>query len=153
MIRTLEECLARYGPIIDGKWVNEPVWCMRIVVPTAISIRVVNTLTFQPWTHVYCNQDMAEPLEAAFATILSRGCLGELQTFDGCFSIRDVRGEPGHPSAHSYALAIDLNAKRNPLGGVSSWSDAFVKCFTDQGFSWGGNFSRRDPQHFSLAWE
>jgi hypothetical protein len=33
----------------------------------------------------------------------------------------------------------------------SKLSPGFVKCFTDNGFEWGGTWKRKDPMHFQLA--
>jgi hypothetical protein len=44
-----------------------------------------------------------------------------------------------------------LNAADNKLGQLSTLSPEFVQCFKDAGFTWGGNFSRLDPMHFSLG--
>lgn len=151
MRMTLEEAQKRYGPIYGQIWYDEADWGCFIPVPDRIML--VNTVTQFIMRRVYCNRDMAPALEAALLAIVAGSLQRELETFDGCKMVRDVRGEPGKPSTHSYALAIDLNAHKNPLGGKSTWSEAFVKCFTDQGFAWGGNFHRRDPMHFSFAWE
>jgi hypothetical protein len=44
---------------------------------------------------------------------------------------------------------LDFNAKDNPLGGKSTWSEAFVRCWTDVGWIWGGDFKTRlDAMHF-----
>lgn len=153
MIRSYVDCVKRYGAIVNGVWGEETQWCFLWNVPTAIAAQVVNSATGQPWTHVYVNRDMQPALAQALQNVLARNLLDQLHTFDGCFMIRDVRAQPGHPSCHSYALAIDLNASENPLGQVPSMSPELVKCFTDAGFTWGGTFRRQDGMHFSLAWE
>jgi hypothetical protein len=53
-------------------------------------------------------------------------------------------------STHAWALAIDVNAFENGLGKKPKLSAAFVKCFTDAGFVWGGTFARLDGMHFEL---
>jgi hypothetical protein len=47
-------------------------------------------------------------------------------------------------------MAIDVNAFENGLGKKPKLSAGFVKCFTDAGFVWGGNFARLDGMHFEL---
>jgi len=96
---------------------------------------------------------MVEPLAQALQNLLDRGLLCELESFDGCFCIRDVRALPGQRSLHSYGIAIDVNASENKLGEQPSLSADFVACFTDAGFTWGGNFHRKDGMHFSRGWE
>lgn len=112
----------------------------------------INTATGSPTRRIYCNTDVHKPLLEALEQVKERGLLHELKTFDGCFNIRRVRGSD-LVSTHAYGLAIDLNAKENPLGGHVSLSPEFVKCWTDAGWDWGGRFKRRDGMHFSYGWE
>ena len=79
--------------------------------------------------------------------------MSELKTFDGCFCIRDVRAIPGQKSCHSYGLAIDINAAENGLNKQPKLTPEFVKCFTDEGWVWGGKWKRPDGMHFALGWE
>lgn len=113
-------------------------------VPTELEIGVIPK-------RIYCNKDMVKPLTKAFKALIKTGKVDELKTWDGCFNIRKIRGG-NLPSLHSWGLAIDVNAFENGLGQQSKLSPEFVKCFTDAGFDWGGNFkSRLDPMHFQLA--
>jgi hypothetical protein len=152
MSRSIQDCIAKYGAIEGGKWADEAKWCILLEVP--IEIQWINSATGKRANHVYCNKDMGSALKDALDNVVGRGLAGQLKTFDGCLMIRDVRGEPGHPSCHSYALAIDLNAATNKLGQEPTLSMELVKCFTDAGFSWGGSFKRKDGMHFSCGgWE
>jgi hypothetical protein len=147
--------MERYGRIqghYEGGllWPKAPEWVKPFPVPDGIKLK--NSITSRPVYRIFCNIDTHEPLKAAFAAIIAAGCAGELETFDGCFNTRWVRGCPGQFSFHSWALAFDFNAKANPLGGKSSWSSQFVECFKSAGFDWGGDFKKRpDPMHFQLA--
>ncbi len=90
---------------------------------------------------------------AALIQLSQERLTSELVTLDGCWNIRPVRGS-SLLSTHAYGVAIDLNVATNKLGEKPTLSAAFVKCFTDQGFNWGGLFKDRvDGQHFSYAWE
>ena len=110
-----------------------------------------------PWNHkIYGNVVMEGPLQKAFGLIVQRGLAHELHTYDGCFNIRRAKGG-NIMSMHSWGLAIDLDANRNPFQPdgdlVTSWSDAFVRCFCDAGFEWGGSWDRpKDTMHFQLPW-
>lgn len=148
---TMNEARARYGEVGDGEWADESKWCVAVEIPSDIASGWLNSLSGQDVTHIYCNRDMASPLLCALQNIRDRGLLSELKTFDGCFMIRDVRGAPGVPSWHSYALAIDVNARWNPLGGPCALSQKFIQAWKDAGFIWGGDFKRNDPMHFQLA--
>jgi len=99
---------------------------------------------------IYCNKDLVKPLEAAFKALIDTGRVTELKTWDGCFNIRKKRGLSSM-SLHSWGIAIDVNAFENGLGKQPKLSPEFVKCFTDNGFIWGGTWRRLDGMHFELA--
>lgn len=148
---TLSEAQERYGVIQDGSWVQEAAWCVLWPIPAGIAM-----LNAQGGVqkHIYCNKDIIPALTRVFNNVISRGLASQLKTFDGCLMIRDVRAEPGKPSCHSYACAVDFNAATNQLGDPNGdMSPELVKCFKDENFSWGGDFHRIDKMHFSLAWE
>jgi hypothetical protein len=98
---------------------------------------------------IYCNKDIVTPLAAAFQALITTGHVKELKTWDGCFNIRKKRGLTSM-SLHSWGLAIDLNAFENGLNQTPKLSAGFVKCFTDNGFDWGGTWTRKDGMHFQL---
>ena len=98
---------------------------------------------------IYCNRDLIQPLAQAFQNLITTGRVSELKTWDGCFNIRKKRGLSSM-SLHSWGIAIDVNAFENGLNQTPKLSPGFVKCFTDAGFYWGGNFKRRDGMHFQL---
>jgi hypothetical protein len=99
---------------------------------------------------IFCNKDMIGPLSQAFKNLIDRGFVKELKTWDGCFNIRNKRGLQSM-SLHSWGIAIDVNAFENGLHQVPKLSAGFVKCFTDAGFTWGGNWARKDGMHFQLS--
>ncbi len=88
------------------------------------------------------------------------------------FVCRAARGQTRF-SAHAYGLAIDVNPFHNPYvkgdlvlpelasayvdrgwhrTGMFLRGTAAVRAFTDEGFTWGGDFhSLKDYQHFSLT--
>ena len=150
MLLSLRDAETRYGLIENGKWADELKWCTVLAIPAELSVSWMNTATGGPTTHIYCNRDMAPALGRALQNIISRGLIGQLKTFDGCFIIRCIRGE-STISVHSYALAVDINASTNKLGTLGDMSDDLAKCFTDEGFIWGGTFGRVDKMHFQLA--
>lgn len=148
-----EACIARYGNLStspDGGlyWKNAPDWIRPLPVPDKIVLR--NYLG-KPVYRIFCNTDMHGPLSAAFSALVACGAHLELDTFDGAFHVRWVRGLPGVPSFHSFAVAIDFNAKQNPMGKEGVWTPKFLECMKLAGFDYGGNFrTRPDPMHFSL---
>lgn len=100
---------------------------------------------------IYCNKYLRTPLLQAFQNIVDRKLQDQVKTWDGCFQIRKQRGSLWTASLHSWGLAIDLNAAWNGLGKKPTMSPELVKCFTDAGFEWGGNWKRPDGMHFQLA--
>lgn len=109
---------------------------------------------------IYANNDIHGMLTRALYKCLERGVLGEIKVFDGCFNIRNIRGS-GQMSLHSWGLAIDWNAKNNPLGmtfqqalaqGLKPFSEKFLQCWRDTGWECGGDWTgRADRQHFQPA--
>jgi hypothetical protein len=112
-------------------------------VPTSLEIGVIPK-------KIYCNKDMVDPLSKALQALITTGHVTELKTWDGCFNIRKKRGL-GSMSLHSWGIAVDLNAFENGLNMTPKLSAGFVKCFTDNGFEWGGTWKRKDGMHFQLA--
>ncbi len=102
--------------------------------------------------------------------------MNEKPTGDGndtaSFVCRPARGQTRF-SAHAYGLAIDVNPFQNPYvkgelvlpelasayrdrswhrDGMFLRGSAAVRAFTDNGFTWGGTFSRpKDYQHMTLT--
>jgi hypothetical protein len=146
---TMQDAVQKYGKIENGVWLQSAKFCGFVVMPHFISDfwRVQGG----PVNHIWCNIDMHKPLIQAMNNIHDRGCAMHLKTFDGCFNVRDRRGLPGHLSWHAYALAIDINAETNPLGGPGDMNPDLVACFKDAGFQWGGDFHRPDPMHFQFG--
>ena len=134
---TSAQALKKYGdPTLEKSMI---VWD----VPTELEIGVIPK-------KIYCNKDMVNPLSLAFKYLIERNFIKELKTWDGCFNIRKKRGL-NSASLHSWGIAIDINAAWNGLNMKPQLSEGFVKCFTDAGFEWGGNWKRRDGMHFELA--
>jgi hypothetical protein len=135
---TAEQCLKKWGIPSSGSrylvlWTPDDLY-RRGAIPA----------------RVYCNRDLVKPLRQAFTNLITRGCIDELKSWDGCFNIRQQRGGSSW-SLHSWAIAVDVNAKENPLGQTPVLSPEFVKCFTDAGFDWGGKWKKPDGMHFQLA--
>ena len=133
-----KQALAKYGPPESEK--SMLVW----IVPLELEIGQIPK-------KIYCNKDMVGPASKAFKQLIDTGKVDELKTWNGCFDLRKQRGA-GVQSLHSWGLAFDLNAAWNKMYTNGNLSPEFVKCFTDNGFDWGGNFkNRKDPMHFQLS--
>ena len=104
---------------------------------------------------IRCHVDVALPLVAALLAVADTGAGDALQTFDGCFNIRAMRGYEGSRikmySVHSWGYAVDFNAALNPLGAAPTMDDRVVSAFKACGWAWGGEFLRRDGMHFEYT--
>lgn len=131
-----KDCFAKYG--MPERELHMVVWD----VPAHLEIGVIPK-------KIYCNKDLVAPLERALTNLVERKLVGQLKTWDGCFNIRKKRGAAS-PSLHSWGIAIDVNAAWNRFGCSPSCSREFVKCFTDAGLEWGGEWRKPDGMHFQL---
>lgn len=134
---TSAQCQRKYGTPSE----SNP-WMVLWDVPSHLEIGIIPK-------RIYCNKDLVQPLTRAFNALIQTGHVRELKTWDGCFNIRKKRGLSSM-SLHSWGIAIDVNAFENGLGQTPRLSAGFVKCFTDNGFDWGGYWNRKDGMHFQL---
>jgi hypothetical protein len=78
-------------------------------------------------------------------------------TFDGSYVARFVRGSTSVLSNHSFGTAFDINVTWNRLGvvpalvGQKGSVRELVGIANDNGFYWGGHFTRLDGMHFEIA--
>ncbi len=134
---TSAQCQKKYGtPSTDNPYMV--MWD----VPSILEIGVIPK-------KIYCNKDLVIPLSKAFQNLIHTGHVNELKTWDGCFNVRKKRGG-STMSLHSWGVAVDMNAFSNCFGCKPTLSPGFVKCFTDAGFDWGGNWRKPDGMHFQL---
>lgn len=98
----------------------------------------------------YCNKLLVINFGNVYRKIVAAGLEKELHTFDGCFNIRNIRGKESL-STHSWGIAVDHDASRNPLGAKPVMHPGIVACFEGEGFHWGGNWNRPDGMHFQFA--
>lgn len=106
-----------------------------------------------PWfpaKRIYINQDFKDKLYSAFKELEESGLQHEIETYDGCYVERKVRGS-NKMSLHSWAMAIDTNASKEKLGQITTnYTPEFIAIMVKYVF-WGGNYKgRKDPMHFSL---
>lgn len=108
---------------------------------------------------VYANLDIHAPLTEAMKRCDRAGVLDEITAWGGCFNIRAIRGGSSM-SLHSWALAVDINPWHNPMGktreallreGKTPFSERFIQCWEDAGWTNGYRFSRPDGMHFQLS--
>lgn len=110
---------------------------------------------------IYMNKKFISVFEKWMYKLLEENLIDEIKTFDGCFNVRNMRGL-NTLSIHAYGLAVDFNARQNPLGlsfqqcikkGLLPFSEEFIKVsneFVDCGAMWK---NRTDGMHFQLKKE
>lgn len=156
-LKTRSEIALVYGAISeDKKWAKQGLFLAGYTIPAIIQAHQdynwINVYSPKKTkvSVVYCHKAMHPFLDKALQNLVVRNLLADLKEFGGCHAIRATRGTTNW-SAHSWALAIDLNMTGNELGKVPKMSREFAQCFIDAGFGWGGNYSRQDGMHFTLA--
>lgn len=107
---------------------------------------------------LYANKDFFPVLNNWLLALLNAGLLHEIRKYDGIWAIRMKRGL-NSLSLHAFGVAIDVNARDNPLGltreqaiakGLTPFSKEFIECsrpYVDCGADWK---SRPDGMHFQL---
>ncbi len=115
-------------------------------------LRFPKNLIFHPIpSRIYCNKLLKPKLIRAIRNAIERNLTREIKSWDGCFNIRKSKGNKNKYSLHSWGVAIDINAETNGYGEEPQMSAELVKCFTDAGFEWGGNWAISDGMHMQLA--
>lgn len=108
-----------------------------------------------PWfpaEEIYLHKDFKPRLRDAFKELEQKGLHKEIQSFDGAFCIRNVRGSECALSIHSWGAAIDMNAVQNPVGTAGKWTCSFLEVMLLNGVFCGQNWvGRKDPMHFAMV--
>lgn len=150
---TSAQCLKKYGNpnLLETQQKYFEVWIVPNDIRDAfkhVRFSAVGTIGFPK--KIFINTDFQPVLEQALRNVIESELTRELKTWDGCFIIRNKRGLSSL-SLHSWALAVDVNASENQLNQTPKLSAEFVKCFTDAGCDWGGDWQRVDGMHFQIA--
>lgn len=121
-----------------------------------ISIPISYTLYYEgnPVNKIRCHKLAADHFLAAFNNLIERGLQHEIQEYNGIYNYRPMRGKQTTLSVHAFGAAIDVEASKYPFRSRKRMPESVIKCFTDVGFTYGGNFKsdlRKDPMHFQLA--
>lgn len=148
-MNTPDKLLAKYGNPLDRE-TFEPKWMKNVFLPDwLLPIFPINAFNSRPVTKIYMHRDFEAPFFKVMRELLDTGLIKELLTYDGCFVIRFQRGSK-ILSIHSWGLAIDFNAKWNPLGGKVNFSKAFLEVWRRNGWVCGADFGngRQDGMHF-----
>ena len=102
---------------------------------------------------VRCHKLILPFMEAAFTELFAdQEVWSTLGDFGGCYNWRLQRNSKVI-SRHAFGLAVDLDVKDNPMGGVGNVHPRTIEIFENNGFIWGGRFKgkRIDPMHYDFA--
>lgn len=102
--------------------------------------------------HIYCSRSMVKPLAKVFQCLKDRSLEKYIRTFNGCYCYRNKINRNPAPelSNHAYGTAIDINASTNGYGRTPQMNQRVVRCFKENGFTWGGDWRVPDGMHFQL---
>ncbi len=106
---------------------------------------------------VYFHKKAANQLVKLFNEWEKHKLLHNILTWDGAYNARFVRGSKTTLSNHAFGTAFDINYAWNKLGvipalvGQKGSVRTLVEIANDNGFYWGGHFTRRDGMHFEIA--
>lgn len=99
-----------------------------------------------------CHHLLIDNFVKAFQTLVDQKLDHYAQDYGGIFAQRPIRGQPSHPSTHSWGIAVDLEPQEYPLGSLKRFPQEVVDVFRSCGFFYGGDFKgRKDPMHFQFA--
>lgn len=104
---------------------------------------------------LYVRREVAHLFKGFIDEIVRGGYRIDLGPIDDWgYANRDIRGRPGVKSNHSWGLAVDLNARTNPMGSklktdMPRW---VVDTAQKWGLLWGGTYKTRpDAMHFEFV--
>ena len=101
---------------------------------------------------ITCHKALKKPLIAAIeCTRKAEMKYNKKMLFNyaGCYVHRRIHGSKKW-SHHRWGLAIDLNVTQPFSKLTNNQHPALVKCFKDQGFTWGGDWKNKDYMHFQM---
>jgi len=100
---------------------------------------------------VRCHRNILPQLYYAMREIQQRGLAPLIRSYDGCYVPRFQRLDDTVLSAHTWGIAIDINASQIPQGEEPAMDPRVVSIMQRWGFAWGGNFDIPDGMHFEFA--
>lgn len=144
--RTRDEVSKIFGdPLESGYWKAYGGFC-----ETPRELNHVFDYQLEGKNGFWCNKLLIPFFQGVYGAIVLAGLSNKLISFDGCWNVRYIRGG-NQLSMHSWGIAVDHNAKTNPLGAEGDMNSEIVEIFESEGFYWGGNFKRKDPMHFEFT--
>jgi hypothetical protein len=141
--------------VVDGKIKVDLKWYRENI--TNIQLPTLKNVT-KYWEKVKVNKHVAEQFIGVFDEIEKEGLVKHITSFNGAWVARFIRGSTKNISTHANGLALDLNAKENPLNkigadiGMKGSLHELTPIFNKWGFLWGATFNRKDYMHYQLEY-
>lgn len=132
----------------DPRGMEERKWRRQILRPVKLPTPV-GTLGGKQIRSIWVHRDITAEVEACFQEMVKFECWYLVKTL-GCYAWRPKRGM-GKLSTHSWAIALDINARTNRLRTRGDMPIGIIETFVLRGWRWGGYWRRRDPMHFQFA--
>jgi hypothetical protein len=103
----------------------------------------------KPVSSVLVHKKIREPLVLTWQEIVRRGLHLKFRTYNGVYNPRHISRDPNKPlSLHSWACAIDFDARWNGYGAAPTMCCEIVAVFEAYGWCWGGRWNTPDGMHF-----
>jgi hypothetical protein len=135
---------------ILGDWEDKNI--VRVNLPQIIGKKDAN-----PLGNVRFHRLTAAQLERLWKAWKDKSLIDRVISFDGAFVPRFIRGSRTTLSNHAFGTAFDINCDFNRLGhspalmGERGCVREMVSVAHENGFYWGGHFTRLDGMHFEVA--
>lgn len=132
---------------VTGNWVSKNI--VTASIPQLINIKGSDKVQF--------HKIAANQLVKLWKDWEKAGLLPLVLTWGGSYVPRFIRGSRTTLSNHSFGSAFDINVAWNQLGSVPALVGQkgsvreLVQIANQNGFYWGGHFSRKDGMHFEIA--
>lgn len=153
-------CLTYGDPDIDDNGLPDAKWeaknLIRIKPPYPMVMSWNQKTLGWITVHRHCGQSLFKILDRIGKEVsAAERERHQLNRYGGAYNFRLMRGY-NKLSIHSWGAAIDLAPELNPLG--KPWNpdelmmpEKVVQIFADEGWVWGGEWSRPDGMHFQAA--
>lgn len=136
--------------VVDQAWAKENLQYYVLPFPLRQSWDLKEIRGF--WIHKKVGHAMVDALEEikefyGLAFMRKHG----LDLWGGCYAPRFKRTDSQEPSAHAWAIAIDMCPELGQLGASPTMPWHVVEAFVKRGFEWGGLWDDPDGMHFQAC--
>lgn len=139
----LADIVRTFGDCLSPGWAAHSLRTFDLPYPLLYGTTVVHKATG--------HRLLVPAFHAVFTDLADAGLMAKASHYGGLYNLRPIRGQVQHLSTHSWGIAIDMNPETNRQGTPGDMDPRVIAVFQKHGFTWGGQFHRRDPMHFQYA--